>query len=100
MIQAMGGIMDLTGDPDGPPHKVGVAYADIMTGLYAVIAIQAALTHRARTGEGQAIDMAPARHAGRRARQPGDELTTLPRASRRGAWATPTPTSCPTRNSR
>ena len=58
MIQAMGGIMDLTGDPDGAPHKVGVAYADIMTGLYAVIAIQAALAHRARTGEGQFIDMA------------------------------------------
>jgi crotonobetainyl-CoA:carnitine CoA-transferase CaiB-like acyl-CoA transferase len=58
MIQAMGGIMDLTGDADGAPHKVGVAYADIMTGLYAVIAIQAALAHRSQTGEGQAIDMA------------------------------------------
>ena len=58
MIQAMGAIMDLTGDPEGPPHKVGVAYADVMTGLYAVIAIQAALAHRARTGEGQSIDMA------------------------------------------
>jgi len=58
MIQAMGGIMDLTGDPEGSPHKVGVAYADLITGLYAVIAIQAALAHRDKTGEGQAIDMA------------------------------------------
>ncbi len=58
VIQAMGGIMDLTGDPAGPPEKIGVAYADIMTGLYAVIAIQAALAHRERTGEGQSIDMA------------------------------------------
>ena len=58
MIQAMGGIMDLTGDADGSPHKVGVAYADIITGLYAVIAIQAALANRDRTGEGQYIDMA------------------------------------------
>ncbi len=58
LIQGMGGIMDLTGDPDGEPQKVGVAFADIFTGLYAVIAIQAALAERARTGEGQAIDMA------------------------------------------
>jgi crotonobetainyl-CoA:carnitine CoA-transferase CaiB-like acyl-CoA transferase len=58
LIQGMGGIMDLTGDPDGEPQKVGVAFADIFTGLYAVIAIQAALADRARTGEGQAIDMA------------------------------------------
>jgi len=58
VVQAMGGIMDLTGDPAGPPEKIGVAYADIMTGLYAVIAIQAALAHRERTGEGQSIDMA------------------------------------------
>ena len=58
IIQAMGGLMDLTGAPDGEPQKVGVAYADIFTGLYAVIAIQAALAHRALTGEGQHIDMA------------------------------------------
>jgi len=58
VVQAMGGIMDLTGDPAGPPEKIGVAYADIMTGLYAVVAIQAALAHRERTGEGQSIDMA------------------------------------------
>ena len=58
LIQAMGGLMDLTGAPDGEPQKVGVAYVDIFTGLYAVIAIQAALAHRQRTGQGQHIDMA------------------------------------------
>ena len=58
MIQGMGGIMDLTGEADGAPMKIGVAYADIMTGLYAAIAIQAALIQRASTGEGAHIDMA------------------------------------------
>ncbi|MDH6268681.1 crotonobetainyl-CoA:carnitine CoA-transferase CaiB-like acyl-CoA transferase [Rhizobium sp. SG_E_25_P2] len=58
MIQGMGGIMDLTGAPDGEPQKIGVAFADIFTGLYSVVAIQAALIERQRTGEGQHIDMA------------------------------------------
>ena len=58
IVQGMGGVMDLTGDPDGEPQKVGVAFADIFTGLYAVIAIQAGLAHRALTGRGQFIDMA------------------------------------------
>lgn len=58
IIQAMGGLMDLTGAPDGEPQKVGVAYVDLFTGLYAVIAVQAALAHRQRSGEGQYIDMA------------------------------------------
>ena len=58
IVQGMSGIMDLTGEPDGPPQKIGVAFADIMTGLYGTIAIQAALAQRERTGEGQHIDMA------------------------------------------
>ncbi|WP_169473845.1 MULTISPECIES: CaiB/BaiF CoA-transferase family protein [unclassified Novosphingobium] len=58
IVQGMSGIMDLTGVPEGPPQKIGVAFADIMTGLYAVIAIQAALAERARSGRGQMIDMA------------------------------------------
>ncbi|BCH61742.1 CoA transferase [Agrobacterium vitis] len=58
MIQGMSGIMDLTGEPDGAPQKVGVAFADIFTGLYGVIAIQAALAQRLQTGRGQFIDMA------------------------------------------
>ncbi|MFC3102141.1 CaiB/BaiF CoA-transferase family protein [Altererythrobacter lauratis] len=58
IVQGMSGIMDLTGAPDGPPMKIGVAYADILTGLYAVIGIQAALHMRQRTGQGQLVDMA------------------------------------------
>jgi crotonobetainyl-CoA:carnitine CoA-transferase CaiB-like acyl-CoA transferase len=58
MIQGMSGFMDLTGEPDGPPEKIGVALADIITGLYGTIAIQAALAQRQVTGRGQHIDMA------------------------------------------
>lgn len=58
IIQGMGGIMDLTGSPSDEPQKVGVAVADIFTGVYGVIAIQAALAQRERTGLGQHIDMA------------------------------------------
>ncbi|HET7714378.1 MAG TPA: CaiB/BaiF CoA-transferase family protein [Bauldia sp.] len=58
IVQGMGGIMDLTGEPDGEPQKSGVAFADIFTGLYAVIAIEAALVARERTGEGQHLDLA------------------------------------------
>ena len=62
MIQGMAGLMSITGQPDGTPGaepmKVGVAFADIFTGLYAVIGIQGALFHRQRSGEGQFIDMA------------------------------------------
>ena len=58
IIQGMGGIMSLTGEPDGAPQKIGVAFADIMTGLYAANAIQAALLMRERTGRGQHIDCA------------------------------------------
>jgi crotonobetainyl-CoA:carnitine CoA-transferase CaiB-like acyl-CoA transferase len=58
VIQAMGGIMDLTGAPDGPPQKPGVAYADLFTGMYGTVAVLAALHMRARTGLGQWIDLA------------------------------------------
>ncbi|MEM7016164.1 MAG: CaiB/BaiF CoA-transferase family protein [Pseudomonadota bacterium] len=58
IIQGMSGIMDLTGDPNGEPQKMGVAFADIFTGLYSVIGIQAALAQREQTGRGQHIDMA------------------------------------------
>lgn len=57
IIQAMSGVMDLTGEPDGPPQKMGVAFADVFTGLYSTIAIQAALTERETSGRGQHIDM-------------------------------------------
>lgn len=58
IVQGMAGIMDLTGDPKGEPQKIGVAFADVMTGLYAVIGIQAALARRTQTGRGDHIDMA------------------------------------------
>ncbi|TYC51991.1 CoA transferase [Rhodobacterales bacterium] len=57
MIQGMGGIMDLTGAPDGEPQKIGVAFADIFTGLYGVVGILAALRRRDETGEGEWVDM-------------------------------------------
>jgi crotonobetainyl-CoA:carnitine CoA-transferase CaiB-like acyl-CoA transferase len=58
MIQGIGGIMSLTGPADGAPYKIGVAYTDLMAGLYAMNAILAALYHREKTGEGQFIDIA------------------------------------------
>jgi crotonobetainyl-CoA:carnitine CoA-transferase CaiB-like acyl-CoA transferase len=58
IIQGMGGAMSLTGEPGGAPQKSGVAYADLFTGLYATVAILAALRERDRTGRGAHIDMA------------------------------------------
>ena len=58
IIQGMSGVMDLTGEADGAPQKIGLAYADILTGLYGVIGIQAALHQRESTGRGQMVDMA------------------------------------------
>ncbi|HET9976340.1 MAG TPA: CaiB/BaiF CoA-transferase family protein [Burkholderiaceae bacterium] len=61
-VQGLGGLMSVTGErddlPGGGPQKVGVAVADLFTGMYATVAILAALRHRDRTGEGQVIDMA------------------------------------------
>ena len=57
-VQGLGGLMSVTGAADGEPQKVGVAVADLFTGMYATVAILAALRHRDATGEGQAIDMA------------------------------------------
>ncbi|AQQ67791.1 CoA transferase [Microbulbifer agarilyticus] len=61
MIQGMGGLMSITGVPEGlpgaGPQKVGVAVADLMTGMYAVSGILAAVVHREKTGEGQQIDL-------------------------------------------
>ncbi|AEI94995.1 CaiB/BaiF CoA transferase family protein [Roseobacter litoralis] len=57
MAQGYGGIMSLTGEPEGQPMKVGVGIADVMCGMYATIGILAALRHRDATGEGQHIDL-------------------------------------------
>lgn len=58
MIQASAGLMSITGDKSGEPQKVGVAVSDLMTGMYAVTAILAAIHYRTQTGEGQYIDLA------------------------------------------
>lgn len=58
IVQGMSGFMSITGEPDGQPMKAGVAIADIFTGIYAVSAIEAALIHALKNGEGQLIDMA------------------------------------------
>ncbi|OED50020.1 CoA-transferase [Rhodobacteraceae bacterium (ex Bugula neritina AB1)] len=58
MAQGFGGIMSLTGEPEGQPMKAGVGIADVMCGMYACIGILSALHHRDKTGEGQQIDLA------------------------------------------
>jgi crotonobetainyl-CoA:carnitine CoA-transferase CaiB-like acyl-CoA transferase len=57
IAQAVGGLMSVTGERDGPPQRVGVAVVDILTATYAVISILAALRHRDATGQGQRIDL-------------------------------------------
>ena len=57
LIQAMGGVMSLTGEPEGEPMKVGVSIADMMAGMYAGMSILAAVRHQHLTGEGQHIDI-------------------------------------------
>jgi crotonobetainyl-CoA:carnitine CoA-transferase CaiB-like acyl-CoA transferase len=57
LLQAVGGLMSITGDPDGEPQKVGVALVDVVAGLYATVGILAALRHRERTGEGQLVEV-------------------------------------------
>jgi glutaryl-CoA transferase len=58
VVQAMGGLMSVTGQPDGEPMKAGVAMTDILTGMYVATAVLGALAHRERTGEGQRVDLA------------------------------------------
>ena len=57
LIQAMGGVMSLTGEPEGLPQKVGIPVADLFAGLYGCIGILAALRHREKTGQGQQVDI-------------------------------------------
>lgn len=57
VVQAMSGLMDVTGPPDGPPYKTGVAVVDVVTGLYATIGILAALAARRETGQGQLVEV-------------------------------------------
>jgi crotonobetainyl-CoA:carnitine CoA-transferase CaiB-like acyl-CoA transferase len=57
MVQAMSGLMSLTGDPDGPPYRAGISVFDVMAGNHALIGILAALRHRDRTGDGQLVEV-------------------------------------------
>ena len=57
LVQAVGGLMSITGSPDGEPQKVGVALVDVITGLFATAGILTALRHRDRTGQGQLIEL-------------------------------------------
>ena len=98
MIQAMGGLMSVTGEPHGPPQKVGVAVADLFTGVYATTAILAALQQRGRTGQGANVDMAlldtQVAVLGAQA------LNWMTSGAHRSGWATATPTSRLTRAAR
>jgi crotonobetainyl-CoA:carnitine CoA-transferase CaiB-like acyl-CoA transferase len=101
LIQGMGGLMSVTGErddlPGGGPQKAGVALTDLMTGMYATIAVLAALTHRDRTGEGQYIDMALLDTQVAMLANVGSNY--LNSGKRPSAGAMRTPTSCPTRPS-
>jgi crotonobetainyl-CoA:carnitine CoA-transferase CaiB-like acyl-CoA transferase len=57
LVQALGGLMSITGPADGEPHKVGVALVDVLAGLFATVGIVTAIRHRDRTGEGQRVDV-------------------------------------------
>jgi crotonobetainyl-CoA:carnitine CoA-transferase CaiB-like acyl-CoA transferase len=57
LVQALGGLMSITGAPDGEPQKVGVALVDVLAGLFATVGILAALEHRHRSGEGQRVEV-------------------------------------------
>ncbi|MGZ4231097.1 MAG: CaiB/BaiF CoA transferase family protein [Solirubrobacteraceae bacterium] len=57
LVQALGGLMSITGEPDGPPQKVGVAVVDVLAGLFATVGIMAALRHRDAGGEGQRVEV-------------------------------------------
>jgi crotonobetainyl-CoA:carnitine CoA-transferase CaiB-like acyl-CoA transferase len=95
LIQAMGGVMSLTGEPEGLPQKVGVPVADLFAGLYGCIGILAALRHREQTGIGQQIDIGMLdTHVAWLANQGMNYLATGENPPRLG------PTSSPTRFSR
>src|SRR6476619_7093734 len=95
MAQGMGGIMDLTGAPDGEPQRAGVPIADIFTGVYSAIGILAALHERARTGRGCLVDTALVdSQVGVLANQ---ALNYLVSGQSPSVSAMPIPTSSPTR---
>ena len=84
MAQGMGGFMSLTGTADGEPTRAGVPVADIFTGVYSVIGILAALARAREDRPRHARRHRAGRHPGRRARQPGAELSRLRQGAARG----------------
>lgn len=96
-VQGMGGLMSVTGEcddmPRGGPQKVGVAVANLFTGMYAAVPILAALRHRDLSGQGQMVDMALMGYAMLAPSAPA----TLRPACRHSVWATRTGPSCRTR---
>jgi crotonobetainyl-CoA:carnitine CoA-transferase CaiB-like acyl-CoA transferase len=86
LVQAVSGLMDLTGAPDGPPYKAGVAVFDVITGLHAAVGILAALHHRQATGEGQWVETNLLSSA----------LSALVNHTSPTGWATPTRPFSPT----
>jgi hypothetical protein len=98
LVQGMGGIMDITGDPNGEPTRLGVAFADVFTGVYSALAITAALKEREQTGKGSPSTW--------RCSIPWWACSPTRRCSisfpvrRRRAWATRTPQWYRTRPSR
>ena len=85
LIQGMGGVMSLTGEPDGLPQKVGVPVADLFAGLYGCIGILAALRHREQTGQGQQVDLGMlATHVAWLANQGVNSLATRENPARLG----------------
>jgi crotonobetainyl-CoA:carnitine CoA-transferase CaiB-like acyl-CoA transferase len=97
-IQAMGGLMSVTGErdgmPGGGPQKVGVPIVDLMTGMYATVGVLAGLARRAETGEGDLHRRRHARRAGGVSGEPGHELARLgqhPEARRQSPSQHPAP---------
>ena len=97
VVQAVSGLMSLTGEPDGPAYRSGIAVFDVMTGLHGTIGVLAALRQRAETGVGQHVEVNLLSSALSGPRQPDRRVHGRP-ASCRTAWATPTRAS--TRTSR
>ena len=93
LIQAMGGLMSITGErddkPGGGPQKVGIPIVDIMTGMYAAVAMLAALARREVSGTGRIHRHRHARRAGRLPRQPGDEPPAVGQGAARAGNAHP-----------
>src|SRR5262249_52165577 len=85
VVQGMGGLMSVTGEPDGEPMKAGVAMTDILTGMYVATAVLAALAHRERGGGGQHVDLALLAVPGGARPHPGPNcLVTRPPPDRHG----------------